>query len=272
MGLIATLTLVLLVGLGGVGVYLTAPGGQQGGVSPRDVDVAATPSAEAAGLRPVEPPPDASLVSAGQCYQQPANYDEVMARLVVPSNQSSYEIPLSSVRMEPNSTYPDVMSYRLLDGSPPPVETIQATTGILAQYLACSPLRQVNLVTEDFLLRFLYGSGTWRHGVPFLLGLWEDANQDSASVDGVIESSNPWIYDFRVFYDGRIGAYLDFSDPVAIRMRPGDQQVLAYPAFDQRGFIVFRPQPDGSWLIDDAAFAYPSLHLPPPVAESTPAP
>lgn len=251
LGLVATLTLVALIGLSGLAVYLSAPRDPEGNFTQIGGAVSSTPAVDSV----LQQPGDLVSVTATSCSVARADFDETMRVLAAPATDRSL-LPASLASAIPPVDMWSATTYVLPQGDNATNEQITAVEQILGRVVVCSSLQEASLYTSDGLVRLVYGSN---YGYSIVIGLWQDdqAGAPRAMPSGLDVHPRFELYGFRVLDDQHVAAYIElpggtvFSDPSTGLGRE------YYPKFDQRGYIVIEQQPDGQWLIDD--FVYPAL-------------
>ncbi len=233
MGLVATLTLVLLVTAAGAGVYLTIPGGQgPDDPAPTLAGIAgSTPSALPAERAPADPRLDPEL-----CTIDPLSLEQIMGLL-----ERHY---FGSGADDLISTRP--LARPLPAGPVPDEAVLDEVDAVLAQMLSCweSRGRQAALSTDAGIVRAyvcrdeLGGesvAGEW------LLQLWSQQAEGLATTFAYRRLHSYQLTELRTLRDGRVAGYLtvEFEDLYNENATQPDA-----------GYIVFAQQ-DGRWLVDD---------------------
>ena len=231
LGLVATLTLILLLAASSLAVYLTAP---QRGDEPTMMSAAygATPTAGVAA--------NASnpRVPTQPCDVVPRTFDEVMTVLARP--------------LEDLTTPPDGsrLGLPLPDGSPVDAETVATLAKLTGTYVNCpSVLQLAALGTDDWIYR-MFSTNATQVGFPennalngeFIVQAW--LHRDGIDIRGGEATSQPSEYvlgDLRQLNDSRIAGYLSRSYTLA-----ADGTVTT----GKEGYVVFA-EVNGRWLIDD---------------------
>ncbi|CAA9572482.1 MAG: hypothetical protein AVDCRST_MAG33-2678 [uncultured Thermomicrobiales bacterium] len=260
LGLVATLTLVALVGLSGLAVYLSAPQRDDGATVP--IIAGASPTSE-----PV--PADLRDVIPSTCVQEPRDYVELMRMIRAPLNNGEVH-RIFNLRPQAtaiaNATNPELEAFQLPDGPEPDEATSRAVVSTLSQFHGCQTvygwhLQAASLTTDDYWYRTVYHSD--RGGAELVL-LWSDDQYlatappeertasppaENATVRDLGSDPLYELYGFRLIDEDRVGAYLS---PGSRLTGVGDASVLAVqPEYDQRGYVVFAQGDDGRWLIDE---------------------
>ncbi len=255
LGLVATLTLVAMIGLSGLAVYLSAPRPDEPGGLPLLAGVSPTAEIAPADLRAIVP---------SACVQEPRDYDELMgliaARLSVGQMGGGIELEPGATSV-PNPIDPGLPSFQLPDGPAPDEATQAAVVGVLDQFTGCTALRAASLTTDDYWARIAHQSDG---GALNLVLLWSDSQFDpttwapepDSSPPTDIEAARPGgglplyeAYGFRLIDGERVGAYLRPGTRLTGPEAGPSEAVNA--AFDHRGYVILRRQGDGRWLIDE---------------------
>ena len=231
LGLVATLTLVLLVAASGLAVYLSAP---QGGDDPTMLPAAFGATPEATNQAGSQNP----RVLIGSCDVEAMSFDELMGVLAASSENGT----------PPPNTSP--LELPLPDGAPVDRSTQESLTLLTGNYIGCwTSLEMAALSTDDGIYR-LFTSTEYHPGradFSFLSGdLVVQAWQHRAAVrsynPSFIGQPGPFaLTELRQLGDGRVAGYLSRSDTLDT-----DGTHIG----DDGGYIVFAQQ-DGKWLIDD---------------------
>ena len=240
LGLVATLTLVLLVGLGGIGVYLTAP--RDGGDQPSAVAGLSTPT----NSFPREIPADLLTVPLRTCDTPEADYDTTMRSLLQTSSEDVKAARADTVAVEDTSRSYPVARYRLPEGTPPSGEDVELVVDIYGRYQACSSLGRVAAATDDFLLRQAFSGN---QASSFYLNLWATQAGEPGRLDDSTFSYS--IYGIRRVDGSHLAAYLAPIGYTTFDPESGGIYDSGRPTYDQTGYVVIERQADGRWLVDD---------------------
>lgn len=231
LGLVATLTLVLLVATSGLAVYLSAP---RGGDEPTMLPAAfgatpeGTPFAERQNPR----------VTIQRCDVVPMSFDAIMGILAV---------PIENRIQPPNTTQ---LTLPLPDGPPLDRLTEATLTLLTGTYLGCATYPEMAALRTDDGIYRLFTSEVSQHGsleFGFLNGdliaqAWLQRDDTGLSDLAPVGQPSPFVLTkFRQLADGRVAAYLSRSFSL-------DADGTLTTSSD--GYIVFA-QEDGRWLIDD---------------------
>lgn len=259
LGLVATLTLVAMIGLSGLAVYLSAPRPNDRAGFP--LLAGASPTADAESV-----PSDSHEIFSGPCDVTPRDYDELMAvisaRILVPDPVAPASVASESGPF--GSTGP---RYRLPDGNAVSPDIRTELVGVLGSWTNCTPFLRTALSTDDYLIRYalegpISGPTTvfwWRYSHP------EDVPPAPTVVtDGIPPLPDPgdaelatsgastdiYAYAFRSLGDERIAAYL--ASPLMQFGEAGsDSRPVGPPTYEESSYVVFARQPDGRWLVDE---------------------
>lgn len=257
LGLVATLTLVVLVGLSAFAAYRISPRGSD--PDPTSIPAFAgdgTVTAETAPSNEADPVwgtlddgTEYVRIPWGDCDVAPADFEDVMETVVGEDYPLDYAPPtpqIASTEAGPNGT----RLYTFTDlptGEPVSDDIIAAVVDTYATYLGCQdvPLRQAPLFTAEGLVReywevpsiYLQDGGADGHRLAML---WADhMGRQGVDEEHIGKLSPIYLYDFRMRADGSVVAY----------MSGGHLDEL--PQFYvEAGYVVFRQQ-DGQWLIDE---------------------
>lgn len=231
LGLVATVTLVLLVAASSLALYLSAPQGDDDptmlpaafGATPSD-----TPSAGRQNPR----------VSIGVCDVTPMSFDDLMGVLAAPAENGT--LPPDTSRLD----------LPLPDGTPVDQSTEETLTLLTGNYLGCATSLDIAAIsTDDGIFRMLsletYYPG--RSDFHFLNGdllvqAWQHRDDVRSSDLSFIGQPSPFVLtDMRQLADGRVAGYLSRSYSL-----DADGTLTA----SADGYIVFA-QDDRQWLVDD---------------------
>ncbi len=233
MGLVATLTLVLLVTAAGAGLYLTMPGGQApDDTAPTLAGVAGgTPSALPVERAPVDPRLDSE-----HCTIDPLPYEQIMGLL-----ERHYFLPGADDLI---STQP--LALPLPDGPVPVEAVLKELDAVLVKLLGCheSLDRQAALSTDGGIVRaFIYKdkNGGERVDGERLLQLWSQQAEGIATTVSYRRLHSYEMTEVRTLPDGRVAGYL------TIELEYLFDETSPHPG---NGYVVFAQQ-DGRWLVDD---------------------
>ncbi|HEV2526988.1 MAG TPA: hypothetical protein VGT61_00840 [Thermomicrobiales bacterium] len=262
MGMVATLTLVLLVGLSGVAVWLTAPHpepttialfGERGDGTPTPLPT------HAWSIYPNDIPPtiavpaqDILMSNLVPCDVQPRDRDQILL-LIGPYLTGEVEPPPSALAMGRSwlATPTAEMPYPPLAlpvGERPDAATIEQITDLWAIWLGCQQFEEVrraaSLVTDDGLIRYYL------------------RDQEIASQ---LPSSTVSRLDLLDREPGAAGAIPRVSRPaqialIGLRMLDADHAVALVSGYllespptstgQAGGYVIFE-RTNGNWLIDD---------------------
>lgn len=265
LGLVATLTLVALVGLSGLALYLSAPRPDGPGELP--LLAGASPTAETA-------PADSQKIFNGPCDFAPRDYDQLMAMIadrilatdpVAPPPVASQSGPFG--RAGP--------TYSLPVGSAVSPEIRTELVGVLGSWTNCNPFLQTALSTDDYLVRnALEGPSAgpmtffwWLYSHPDEIppaptsveeGVPPIPDPGEAELNPVGTSADVYVYSFRMLDEDHVAAYL--ASPLLEADGPGSVLVpVGPPRYEESSYVVFARQLDGRWLVDEWQFSRRSV-------------
>jgi hypothetical protein len=255
LGLVATLTLVVLVGLSAVAVYRVAPGRQP---DPTSIPAAIGGTAIAETPQPDEADPvwgtldDGTTyvhVPWGTCDVAPAEFEDVMDTIFGPDYPFEASPPqpqIAGTKAGPNGTLQFTFG-QLPPGEPVSDDVIAALVETYETYLGCDgmPLRQAPLFTPEGLVReyleapsiYLYDGGVDGGQIGTL---WSDhMGRQGVDEDHLGRLSFYYLYDFRLLDTGQVVAFLSYA------------LIGESPQFYvEAGYVLFEQQ-NGQWLIDE---------------------
>ena len=280
LGLVATLTLVAMIGLSGLAVYLSAPQRNEDPES-RSILAGASPTADTA-------PVDSQEIFYGPCDVAPRDYDELMAmvaaRIVVADPVVPASVAISSTAGGGNGP----PRYQLPDGGAVPPETRAPLVALLGSWANCTPFLRTALSTDSFLVRSAL-EGPVAGPVTFFWWLYSHPDAvpsvapetagDHADVPRPGDSelaapgtpTNVFAYGLRLLDDRHIAAYL--ASPFLRTRVTGEDvgpEVVGPPQYEEGGYVVFARQPDGRWLVDEWQLNRRAADTPYPEASATP--
>lgn len=257
LGLVATLTLVSLLGLSGLALYLSAP--RPDVPDGHALLAAASPTADTA-------PADSQEVFYAPCDVTPRNYNELMAMLSARILVADSAVPPS---LASESTALGIYGprYHLPEGSTVSPDLRAELVGVLGSWTNCNPFLRAALSTDDYLVRnalegpiagpmtFFWWLYSHPSAVPlapnrFGEGVPPIPDPSDAELNPVGTSADVYAYGFRMLDQAHIAAYLasplvqvDGTGPVSVPVGP--------PRYEESGYVVFVRQPDGRWLVDE---------------------
>lgn len=245
LGLVATLTLVLLVAASSLALYLSAP---QGGDDPTMLPAAfgaspeVTATATPASTQP--PPSDAARVTAVECTVEPLEFEDVMSILSAPSA----DLPFDESYVESFNTN-RLSRSSLASGAPVEQQTREELSHLYGAYLGCYlPLQQARIFSDAGLLRFYRTQESPLLTAQLYELLWLDQQGDVSPPGGEPASldlgrpGRSYLYDFRMIGLTRVGAYIALNQ---------SNNPNGSPRYEEAGFVVFVPSADGQWFIDE---------------------
>ena len=260
LGLVATLTLVALIGLSGLAVYLTAP--QRDDPATAAVVAAASPTAVATISTA-----DSQEIVYQPCDVTPRDYDDLMEMVANQVLVPQPDVPFARGRTD--SMDPGGPRFRLPEGSPVSVETQADVVDRIGTWLNCTPFLQAAVSTDDYLVRRaldgpLTGWSTfswWLYSHPDLAPVRSEERDamtgvviDPAASELAPVGTSPLIYayGFRRLDDWQVAAYL--ASPIVQSDNEGlvpSYTALSDPLYEEHGYIVLEQQPDGQWLVEE---------------------
>lgn len=260
LGLVATLTLVALIGLSGLAVYLSAP---------RPDDSARLPLLAGASPTAETVPADSQAIVYRPCDVTPRDYDELMAmlsaRIVVPEPTVPPSVAMAmaggGVTGHPRPP------FSLPDGRPVSPDLRNELAGVIGTWMNCNLFLRSALSTDDYLVRNALGDagGGWT-----TVFLWLDSHPDAVPPAPITTSNdvspipdpgatelavagtfaNVDAYGFRSLDEDHVAAYL--ASPLVRDSGPGTDAIpVGEPVYEEGGYVVLARQPDGRWLIDE---------------------
>lgn len=257
LGLVATLTLVLLVAASSLAVYLTAPqGGDEPtmfpagyGGSPEATPSDAQPSPDVVNLADY---PDLRLPFLTTCLVPPRSLEALSSVLGIPIVANDRATP----RLQPDPvtsppSYPVGESpfiYREGDGATPvtlghpDTSTISAVTEVWSTYRSCEvsneSRRSAALVTDDYLLRYYFRNG------PDVVGIAQLSNEPRTGdrLRQLNQSDDHYLADFQVLESGKVRASLMY-----VGLDSNSDDILYVNGY------VFFSESNGTWLVDQIA-------------------
>ena len=241
LGLVATLTLILLVAASSLAVFLTVPQG--------DGDPTMLPAAY--GARPEATPVPTGMAPGlvhpilTVCRIQPRTIDETMRVLASPriGDDGRAELPeaFQDTTTQTSARVATLYPILLPDGPTPEAATVRAVTEVFGQYLSCTAMQSLlgvaaTLTDEGLILNY------WLGGEPSgsqLLRLAQAFEPSAEARSRIGQPSRDALWGYRKLEDGRIAALI---------LAQGDADLGLLPT--TQDFVVFK-QVDGQWLIDE---------------------
>ena len=261
LGLVATLTLVALIGLSGLAVYLTAP--QRDDPATAAVVAGASPTTTITTA-------DSQEILYGPCDVAPRDYNALMAmisdRILVPEPT----VP-PSVASESGTVGRAGPTYSLPEGGAVSLDIRTELVGVLGSWTNCDLFLRTALSTDDYLVRtalegpiagpiaflwWLHSHPDAVHPAPTVVGAGRSPVPASADAEPAPSgmSTDAWAYGFRMLDEDHIAAYL--ASPFLGPGGPGSVSVpVGPPRYEESGYVVLARQPDGRWLVDEWHFS-----------------
>lgn len=257
LGLVATLTLVALVGLSGLALYLSAP--RPDGPGGHALLAGASPTVDTA-------PADSQEVFYAPCDVTPRDYDQLMARVSSRILVPDPTVP-SSLAGESGPFGPSGPRYRLPEGGAVSLDVRTELVGVLGSWTNCTLFLRTALSTDDYLVRnALEGPGSgvvtfswWLYSHPSAVPLASNRFEEGvppipdpgdSELNPVGTSADVVAYGFRMLDEDHIVAYL--ASPHLEADGPGSVLVpVGPPRYEESSYVAFVRQPDGHWLIDE---------------------
>jgi hypothetical protein len=242
LGLVATLTLVLLVATSGLAVYLSAP---RGGNEPTMFPAAFGATPEGTPTTSAGVPADLVHPILTACDVQPRTIENVLGVLATPLNERTVELSLpQSFQRHPAGGADQgvpLNPINLPDGVVPDQAAIDAVTATFGQFQACARLqerlRTTALYTDHGLILANWISGE-PNGVE-LVRLAQTPVPFEGAQASIGQPSADALWGFRTLDDGRIAAWLLASGDADLGLLPVGQDFVVFAFVDNR------------WLIDE---------------------
>ena len=230
LGLVATLTLVLLVAASGLAVYLSAP---QGGDEPTMLPAAAGATPEGADPLALQNP----RVVIQSCDVEAMSLGELMGVLGAPTESGT----------PPPDT--SALDLPLPDGAPVDQATGEALTQLTGHYIGCATFLEVAALSTDDGVYRMFSSTVYFPGRPnftylngdFIVQAWQQRDVPRSFLNLVGQPSPFVLTELRQLSDGRVAGYLSRAYTV---------NAEGTHIGDDGGYAVFAQQ-DGTWLMDD---------------------